>query len=410
MISLLDRLSQPKYWVDFYDYKCSLACPKHFTRELKGFIDACGYLPVCESISAGEEFPLPRRAEISKLDTDKKRVIYIYPKTENTVLKLLTYLLLREYDGLFSGGLYSFRPGRTAQMGFRSLARRPGIGRMWCYKADISNYFNSVDVEKLLPMLESVTGSDRRLYGFLSALLKEQRVLDRGKVITEKKGIMAGTPLSAFYANLYLRKADALFEERGVPYVRYSDDIILFAQTREQAEGYAAELRELLKAHGLTVNPEKEEMTPPGGQWTFLGLSYKNGEVDIAEASVKKLKAKMRRKTRALKRWYERRGIAPEKAAAAFIRIFEKKLYEPGSDSELSWARWYFPVINTDSSLKEIDTYAQECLRYLISGKRTKGRYSVRYEQLQSLGYRSCVNRYYAKRQIDEAHSRKETI
>ena len=67
-------------------------------------------------------------------------------------------------------------------------------------------------------------------------------------------------------------------------------------------------------------------------------------------------------------------------------------------------------MINTDSSLKEIDTYAQECLRYLISGKRTKGRYSVRYEQLQSLGYRSCVNRYYAKRQIDEAHSRKETI
>ena len=395
MFSLLDMLSRQDRWEKFYEYKCSLACPKQFTRELRSFIDNREYLPVCEKISAGAPFSLPRRAEISKLDTGKKRVIYIYPKPENTVLKLLTHLLLRKYDGLFSDGLYSFRPGRTAQMAFRRLARRPGIGGMWCYKADISNYFNSVDVDKLLPMLKNVTGEDAALFSFLSSLLQEERVLDSGKIITEKKGIMAGTPLSAFYANLFLRELDASFEERNIIYLRYSDDIILFAETKEQAERYAAEVKESLSALGLSVNPDKEILTAPGEKWTFLGLSHENGEIDIAEASVMKLKAKMRRKTRALKRWYERREIPSEKAAGAFIRIFERKLYEAGSDNELSWARWYFPVITTDRSLKEIDSYAQDCLRYLISGKRTKGRYNVRYEQLQALGYHSCVNRYY---------------
>ena len=52
-------------------------------------------------------------------------------------------------------------------------------------------------------------------------------------------------------------------------------------------------------------------------------------------------------------------------------------------------------MIGTDASLKEIDRYAQDCLRYLLSGKRSKGRYSVRYEELKALGYRSLVHAYY---------------
>ena len=41
------------------------------------------------------------------------------------------------------------------------------------------------------------------------------------------------------------------------------------------------------------------------------------------------------------------------------------------------------------------DLYAQDCLRYLLSGKRTKARFNVRYEDLKALGYRSLVNAYY---------------
>ena len=216
-MSLLDQLSRRECWEKFYEYKTSLAFPKAFAAELRDFIDGEGYLPVCRSIAAGEPFPLPRKSVISKMTSGKKRVVYTYPKAENTVLKLLTWLLLRRCDSLFEDNLYSFRPGRTAKDAVRALRAVPGLGDMWAYKADVSNYFNSIPVEKLLPMLAEALGEDGRLYGFLSALLGEERALSGRETVREQKGIMAGTPLSAFYANLYLRELDRHFARRGVP-------------------------------------------------------------------------------------------------------------------------------------------------------------------------------------------------
>ena len=395
-MSLLDQLSRRECWEKFYEYKTSLAFPKAFAAELRDFIDGEGYLPVCRSIEAGEPFPLPRKSVISKMTSGKKRVVYTYPKAENTVLKLLTWLLLRRCDGLFEDNLYSFRPGRTAKDAVRALRAVPGLGDMWAYKADVSNYFNSIPVEKLLPMLAEALGEDGRLYGFLSALLGEERALSGRETVREQKGIMAGTPLSAFYANLYLRELDRHFARRGVPYARYSDDIILFAPDRAGAEALAGEVRTILTEHGLGLNPAKEELFDPAEGWTFLGFRCRGDTVDIAPASLEKIKGKMRRKSRALMRWRQRGGYGGEKAAAAFIRVFNRKLLESPPDNDLSWSRWFFPLLTTADSLRDIDRYAQDCLRWLVSGKRTKGRYDVRYEDLKRLGYRSLVHEYYA--------------
>ncbi len=395
-MSLLDQLSRRECWEKFYEYKTSLAFPKAFAAELRDFIDGEGYLPVCRSIAAGEPFPLPRKSVISKMTSGKKRVVYTYPKAENTVLKLLTWLLLRSCDSLFEDNLYSFRPGRTAKDAVRALRAVPGLGDMWAYKADVSNYFNSIPVEKLLPMLAEALGEDGRLYGFLSALLGEERALSGRKTVREQKGIMAGTPLSAFYANLYLRELDRHFARRGVPYARYSDDIILFAPDRAGAEALAGEVRTILTEHGLGLNPAKEELFDPAEGWTFLGFRCRGDAVDIAPASLEKIKGKMRRKSRALMRWRQRGGYGGEKAAAAFIRVFNRKLLESPLDNDLSWSRWFFPLLTTADSLRVIDRYAQDCLRWLVSGKRTKGRYDVHYEDLKRLGYRSLVHEYYA--------------
>ena len=395
-MSLLDRLSRREYWEKFYEYKISLACPKAFAGELRTFIDGEGYLPVCSRMEAGEPFPLPRKSVISKLDGRKKRTVYTYPAAENMVLKLLTWLLLRRYDGCFEDNLYSFRPGRTAKDAVRALRAVPGLREMWAYKADVSNYFNSIPVERLLPALRGALEDDPRLLAFLSGLLLEPRVLSGAETVTEPKGIMAGTPLSAFYANLYLRELDRHFAETGVPYARYSDDIILFAPDRAGAEALAGEVRAILGERGLTLNPDKEDFFSPEEGWIFLGFRCRGGAVDIAPASVTKIKAKMRRKARALMRWRDRNGYGGEKAAAAFIRVFNRKLLENPADNELSWKSWFFPLLTTPDSLRVIDRYAQDCLRFLISGKRTKGRFDVRYADLKRLGYRSLVHEYYA--------------
>lgn len=432
-MSLLDLLSDAQTWNAFYEYKLSLACTKQFTGELREFIDEERYEPVCEGILAGRPFPLPRKSVIAKMGSDKKRVVYTYPAAENTVLKLLTWLILRKYDGIFSDNLYSFRPGRTAKDAVRRLLKErrrtegtaeaeglrtaelrtagtvllsdessdrrtvPLSSHLYsAYKVDIHDYFNSVPAERLVPMLERVLADDGRLCDFLVKLLLEPNVLDRGRVVAERKGIMAGTPLSSFYANLYLAELDRHFAEAGVLYARYSDDIIVFADRVGDVGVHADYIKAFLEEQGLTVNPAKECFYAPGEGFTFLGF-FCGEKVDIAPATLKKLKQKMRRKRDALARWAKRNEVEGEKAAKAFIRIFNRKLLEAPQDNELSWSSWFFPVIGTTDSLHEIDLYAQDCLRYLISGRHTKKRFDVRYEDLKALGYRSLVNAYYAE-------------
>jgi len=396
-MSLLDQLSDETLWNTFYEYKTSLICTAQAEKELRCFIGQKQYLRPVRDIQAGTPFPLPKKTVISKMSTQKKRIVYTYPYEENMVLKLLTYLLLRKYNHLFSKNLYSFRPQKTAKDAIRYLTAVHRKNPSFAYKADISNYFNSVPVEPLLADLKAIMADDEPLYAFLRDLLSEPRVIENGQIITESKGIMAGTPLAAFFANVFLRKMDEHF--LGIPYARYSDDMILFAPDRAAAEAHAAWIRSYLSDYGLSVNPQKEFFYAPDDQWTFLGFSCRHGIIDIAPSSVRKIKQKMRRKTRALLRWQKRNGIDSVKSARAFIRIFNQKLLESSSDHTLSWKLWFFPLISTDESLQEIDHYAQECLRHLISGTHTKARFNVRYDQLKALGYRTLVHEYYAGRQ-----------
>ena len=395
-MSLLQLLSSVEVWNGFYEYKVSLACPGRFTGELREFIDERRFDAVVKRIESGEPFPLPKKSVLTKLGSEKKRTVYTYPGDENMCLKLLTFLLTRKYDRLFARNLYSFRPGATAKDAVRSLLRVPGIDGMYSYKVDVHNYFNSVPVERFLPVLrEKIGADDPELYAFLERLLSEPSVIYGAETVVEQKGIMAGTPLSAFYANLYLADLDRSFEQTGAVYARYSDDIIVFAKTRDDLERYETRIKESLEAHELEVNPDKEFRAEPGEGFTFLGFSYKSGVVDIAPATVKKLKQKMRRKRDSLARWRKRHDAEPERAAKAFIRAFNRKLLESPSDNELSWGRWFFPVINTDASLREIDLYSQDCIRYLLTGTHTKARFNARYEDLKELGYRNLVHEYH---------------
>lgn len=397
LMSLIDKLNDHAVWEDFYSYKASRLSSKDLLKELRAYIDARGYESVYEKIKSGGPFPLAKKSVIAKLGSEKKRTVYTYPPAENMALKLLTHLTIRRYDHLFTPALYSFRPEKTAKDAMRFLVSRGRTDSSLSLKLDVSNYFNSVPLDRFLPILEEALADDAELFAFFSALLSEPRVYDRGGAAVEKKGIMAGTPQACFFANLYLNGVDSYFYERGVTYARYSDDIILFADSREELDRLGAELTDRLGELGLSVNEDKYAVTAPGEEWTFLGFARRGGETDVSPVSVKKLKAKMRRKTRALARWSKRNGLDGVKAAKAFIRVFDRKLFDAPSDSDLTWTRWYFPVITTDRSLKEIDSYAQDCIRFLASGTRTKSRFNVRYEDLREMGYRSLVHEYYSR-------------
>ena len=403
-MDILTEMESPALWESFLQYRvesCRLTSQEK--TELREYIENREYLPILARIRRGEPFPHPRKAAISKKSSSKKRIVYVYPPKEIWVLKLMTHLLLRRYDHLFTPNLYSFRAGHGVKEAVGFLRRIPGIGGMWSYKADIRNYFNSIPVEKLLSPLSEALSDDPSVYAFIRQLLLDPMVYDQGRLTAEDKGIMAGCPLSTFLANLYLRELDAFFLENRWIYARYSDDIILFAPTREELDERIRLVHRFLGEKGLAINPEKESVTQPGESWVFLGICCGDGLIDVAPVSVEKIKAKMRRKMRALQRWADRNHVEGVHAARAFIKVFNHKLFENPISNDLTWARWFFPLITTDRSLHIIDQYAQQCIRTLATGSHTKSAYNFRYAQMKELGYVSLVNRYYSFRREESA-------
>ena len=395
---MLEMLSDPARWEDFYRARVEAGhLSRREARDLRRFIDAGEYLAPARALQAGQPLPLPRARTINKHRTGKKRTVFIFPREYNYALKLLAWGL-RRYDGVFPDNLYSFRSGVSVHHALKRLLAVPGLDAQYAYKADVHDYFNSVDVEGLLPALKAALSDDAPLYGVIEGMLRCPLAERDGRAVVMRKGIMAGTPISPFLANLCLMDLDRRFEALGAPYARYSDDIIVFAPTREALEGHVALIHEALAARGLAINPDKESWTDPGGSWTFLGFTYRTGALDVAAASVDKLKAKMRRKARALMRWQRVKGKQPEQAARAFIRHFNRRLYDNPRKGELTWARWYFPVITTDASLRRLDGYMQDCVRFIVAGHHGKKRYNLRYAALKAWGYRPLAAEYWRLR------------
>ncbi len=401
IMSIIDRISEKEVWESFYSHKIEQGnINEKNADDLRFFIDREEYLPVVKKIKDGKKFSSPKKTLINKSKAGKKRTVYTFSREENYVLKLISFLL-RGYDYLFAPNLYSFRKDSGVKKAADNILKIKNLNSCYVYKADISDYFNSVDVDILLPELKNVMADDAELFEFVKALLKNPYTEYDGKIIEENKGIMAGVPISAFLANLYLRELDKMFYDKEIPYMRYSDDILVFAKDEEQLTESVKTIKDYLFSRGLKINSDKESIALPHEKWNFLGFSYCEGIIDISEVSFEKLKAKMRRKTRALARWSGKKGLPGEYAAKAFVKRFNAKLYDNPVYSELTWARWFFPVINTSDTLKKIDEYMQYCIRYLATGKRTKSRYDFKYTNIKELGYRSLVNEYYKSKTSD---------
>ena len=207
-MDITDSLLRKESWEEFLEYK---KCHGHLERgeeaAWRRFIDEGLY----RELPAPGALPLPVRKEINKSGSQKKRVIYSYPEPFNSILKGVAFQLYR-YDALFEDSCYAFRRNKSAADALKRLKQLNGEGKLWCLKADISNYFNSIDTGRLLEELSFLRDEDERLYQLFREMLLEEKVTDgEGNVFAEAHGAMAGIPVAPFFANVYLRDLDRLF-------------------------------------------------------------------------------------------------------------------------------------------------------------------------------------------------------
>ena len=446
MSSLLDQLSDPASWQAYLEYKQArdqLAKPD--LASLSELIESQAYLPTALMIQCGEALPPPQKILINKLGTAKKRTVYCFQPEVMWTLKHLAWLLYA-FDDQQPEGCYSFRRFYGTHQAFKNIVRTANIDRYWCCKLDISNYFNSIPVAKMLPIVNFALAVDPALCSFFQQLLTQDSAILNGILISEQRGVMAGTPTSPFLANLYLRELDAWFTEQHYPYARYSDDIIFFAESEQEIYRCQAEALLIIQAHGLLVNSQKAYIAAPGEAWEFLGMTYQAGVIDLSAGTKAKLKGKIRRKARALRRWAlrkqagewseqveggelgersEQRGVRVEqrsesskrsehpkraqqgeqselvkRAERAFIHSFNRKFFDSRNSHDLTWARWFFPLLTTSRGIHEIDLYLQQYVRYIATGRFNSNNYQLEYRQIKELGYRSLVNEYYRSRKL----------
>lgn len=397
--SLLIQISDKSLWEAFMNFRLEkgrLSWREYLAMER--YVNEERYLPVINRINSGEGLSLPREKIVNKMGSGKKRVVYSYPDDEMMVLRLIAFMLYR-YDSSLADNCYSFRAEKSAQSAVLELNARLKGARWWCYKTDIHNYFNSININVLLPIIKEVTGEDVPLYRFFEKMLSETRVIRNGEIVSAEKGVMAGTPTSPFMANLYLAEMDRHFADLGAVYARYSDDIVVFAQTEEQLQDYSRQVLDFIARYGLVVNPEKERIYSPDEPFEFLGFKCLDGRIDISEATKRKLKGKIRRKAHAMRCKIETEGADAEKTVQRFIASMNRTFFEDHESDELTWSRWFFPVINRTEGLKEIDVYVQQNIRYVASGRNNKRNYNLRYADLKRLGYMTLVNAFYKRNQ-----------
>jgi RNA-directed DNA polymerase len=181
------------------------------------------------------------------------------------------------------------------------------------------------------------------------------------------EGTMQGGPLSPLLANILLDDFDKELESRGLHFVRYADDFLVFTKTRESARRVFGSVgRYLTRKLKLVVNRQKSRICSTDGV-EFLGFLFKGygGQIRVSPKNLKKFKDRVKEITR------RKRGVSIQS------RYKELRRYLNG------WVG-YFYLVPIKSFFSELDKWLRRRVRacYWKQWRKTQ----TRVRKLRQLG------------------------
>ncbi|MDE2733819.1 MAG: group II intron reverse transcriptase/maturase [Gemmatimonadota bacterium] len=188
-----------------------------------------------------------------------------------------------EWEARFEPCSYGFRPGRDCHDAISRLFNfaKPQSPKNWVVDADIKGAFDHIAHDTLLTKLDGFPAK-KSVQQWLKAGIMEEGIFAKTETGTPQGGVISPLLLNIALHGMeqavgitYHQMSDytALTSRRAL--IRYADDFVIFAETREDAQAARDEISEWLGKQGLELSQEKTRICHLREGFDFLGFNIR---------------------------------------------------------------------------------------------------------------------------------------
>ena len=222
-----------------------------------------------------------KHIEVDKGD-GTTRPIGIGALDDKIVQKTLAFSLGDYFETHFNDKSYGYRRKKSTLNAIARVKDFINRGQVYILRSDIENFFETINHERLLRILASKI-EDARLLNIISLLLANGS-FERYRYLDHAEGIHQGDPLSPLLSNIYLNELDWFLDEQDVDFVRYVDDLALFAHSPKaltKAQDLFLSYLESISLGTNTLKTKKLHVIKDG--FTYLGVRFDGYDLSIAK-------------------------------------------------------------------------------------------------------------------------------